>query len=380
MQSTAVSIFIIHTTRNTVWAGVLTMAAWLPAIVGSPLGGVVSERWSRQRWIQLNNVVMALCASGLAVAQLTGHLTPWLIAVLALIEGTASSASWAGWQSLLQDLVDRDEVLAAVSLSSAGFNLGRFFGPAIAASALAVGSYTTCFVANALSFIGVIVAFQFVRARPRALVKKPFDFFGDLSEGARAAWASEPCRHAIISVGVIAFVLSPFISFVAAMSQLVLGEGKSGTAWLIAAQGAGAVVGAFLAPSLARRSSRLTVLRWSMAILVVGVLIYGLGINYPVALVALFVVGGAYVGTLTGLNAAVQLHAPVAERSRILSLYTLALSVAFPIGSFVQGVLEHHVGVVPVTVGSAVFAGALLAYVSLAQPRFLDVMGAAAPA
>ena len=34
-------------------------------------------------------------------------------------------------------------------------------------------------------------------------------------------------------------------------------------------------------------------------------------------------VGGTYVGTLTGLNTSVQLHAPLGERSRILVLYTL---------------------------------------------------------
>src|ERR1039458_2216522 len=37
---------------------------------------------------------------------------------LAIVEGLASSASWAAWQSLLPDLVNRDEVFAAVSLSS----------------------------------------------------------------------------------------------------------------------------------------------------------------------------------------------------------------------------------------------------------------------
>ena len=66
------------------------------------------------------------------------------------------------------------------------------------------------------------------------------------------------------------------------------------------------------------------------------------------------VVGAAYVAILTGLNSAVQMHAPQAERSRILSLYTLSLSVGYPIGAFVQGAIAHHVNLRYVTGASCV--------------------------
>ena len=92
---------------------------------------------------------MACTASALAVAALTHHLSPSLACYLAIGEGLCSSASWAAWQSLLPDLVDHDEVLAAVSLSSAQFNLGRIIGPVFAAVALVVGSVGLCFLANA---------------------------------------------------------------------------------------------------------------------------------------------------------------------------------------------------------------------------------------
>ena len=98
------------------------------------MGGVIADRVVRQRWIQANNLVMALSASALATAELTHHLTPQLACYLAIVEGLAGSASWAAWQSLLPDLVDRDEVFAAVSLSSAQFNLGRIIGPLLALS------------------------------------------------------------------------------------------------------------------------------------------------------------------------------------------------------------------------------------------------------
>jgi len=46
----------------------LTVCAWTPALIGAPLGGVIADRVVRQRWIQANNLVMALSASALATA------------------------------------------------------------------------------------------------------------------------------------------------------------------------------------------------------------------------------------------------------------------------------------------------------------------------
>ena len=189
MQSVALGIYLTETTRNPLWLGLLTVSAWTPAIIGSPVGGVVADRWSRQRWIQGNNFVMACTASALAVAALTHHLSPSLACFLAVGEGLCGSASWAAWQSLLPDLVERDEVLAAVSLSSAQFNLGRIIGPVFAAVALALGSVGVCFAINAASFVFVLVVFSFVRTPPRPRPTTRVRFVAETVAGAKRAWA-----------------------------------------------------------------------------------------------------------------------------------------------------------------------------------------------
>jgi len=100
-----------------------------------------------------------------------------------------------------------------------------------------------------------------------------------------------------------------------------------------AAQGVGAVIGAVTLPGVARRTSRIAVLRGSLAAVAFALALYGFSHTLAFAVAALVLLGGAYVGTLTGLNTAVQLHAPTSERSRILSLYTLSLSIFYPLGA-----------------------------------------------
>jgi MFS family permease len=378
MQSVALGIDLTETTRNPLWLGLLTVSAWTPAIIGAPVGGVVADRWSRQRWIQLNNLVMAGTASALAVAALSHHLSPALACYLAVGEGLCSSASWSAWQSLLPDLVERDEVLAAVSLSSAQFNLGRIIGPVFASIALVFGSVGLCFLANALSFIFVLIVFSFVRTPVRAVPTTKVRFIAETVAGARRAWQVKGCRNPILGVGAVAIVASPFIALVPAMAIIALHAGKVGTTWLVTAQGVGAVVAALTLPIIAKRTSRLSVLRGSMMTLAGALVVYAISPTLVVSALAMVVLGGAYMGTLTGLNTSVQVHAPLAERSRILALYTLSLSMFYPLGAFIQADLARAVGVRTVTLVGALVLAIALCVALLVRPQFWREMGSPA--
>jgi len=370
MQTVALGVYLTETTHNAVWLGLLTVCAWTPALIGAPLGGVIADRVIRQRWIQANNFVMALTASALATAELTHHLTPQLACYLAIVEGLCSSASWAAWQSLLPDLVDRDEVFAAVSLSSAQFNLGRIIGPLLAGVTLAFGSPGICFAINAASFVFVVVIFSFVRCAPRPKPTTPIRLWSETKAGATRAWSVKGCRYPILGIGTVALIASPFIALVPAMAIQTLHAGRLGVSWLVTAQGVGAVIGAVTLPALARRTSRIAVLRGSLATVALALALYGLAPTLAFAVAALALLGGAYVGTLTGLNTAVQLHAPANERSRILSLYNLSLSIFYPLGALAQAAIAKAWGVRPVTVGAAVLLALALAFVTLWRPVY----------
>ena len=89
---------------------------------------------------------------------------------MAFLGGTASAIGFPTYQAMLPDLVDKRDLLAAVSLSSAQFNLGRVIGPALAGVALVAGSAGWAFTANAISFGAVVIALVLVRLPAQARV------------------------------------------------------------------------------------------------------------------------------------------------------------------------------------------------------------------
>ena len=377
MQSVAMGVYLQQTTHNAVWLGVLTLAAWLPSAVASPVGGALADRLSRERIIQASNLVMAVCATILATLYLTHHLQPIYAVILAICEGFASAGSWASWQSLLRDLVETDEVLAAVSLSSAQFNLGRIVGPMLAGWVMGFGSAGWCFAINAATFYFVVIIYSMVRSRPRPATVVVGHLLDQIRHGAKTAWGVPGCRSPIVSVAVIAFMMSPFISFIPTMAIEVFHAGAAGTSSLVTAQGVGAVLGALVLPVIARRTTRLRVLEGSVAIFVLAVLGYALSPSLVIAVGLMVIVGATYIGTLTGLNSTVQLNAPTSERSRILSLYTMGLSVSYPLGAFLQSFFVHRFGLRPVTLLSAGAMLVILILTRLFVPRFVSVMGEA---
>jgi predicted MFS family arabinose efflux permease len=83
--------------------------------------------------------------------------------------------------------------------------------------------------------------------------------------------------------------------------------------------------------------------------------------------VTLFVVGLVYIGVLSGLSTVVQLRAPSEFRGRILSIYLVALGVAYPIGSLIQGPIADRIGLPWTTVATAIVLLVVLGVIRAAR-------------
>jgi hypothetical protein len=85
-------------------------------------------------------------------------------------------------------------------------------------------------------------------------------------------------------------------------------------------------------------------------------------------------------GCLTQFNSSVQLSAPTSERSRILSLYTLSLSVWYPVGALLQSALVRVIGLRTVTEVATAALAVTLVLVRWRWPTALHALGGHEPA
>jgi MFS family permease len=373
MQTVAVGALVISDTGNAIWAVLVAAGAFLPIGLLAPVGGTLADRLPRRLVLALGNLVAAATAAVIAVLVAAGHDNPAALVALVTLQGSASALIMPFQQAILPDLVPKSEFLAAVSLNSAQFNLGRIVGPALAGATVAAFGYAAAFTANAVSFLAIVAALAFVRLAPPAGRSAPL--IAALRSGFAAARREPSCWAAIVTIAVVAFLASPFIALVPVMARHLTHGGSravaQATALLTTAQGVGAVAGALCLASLASYLGRGRLLGWSLVLLPPALGLYSASQTPWQGAVTLFVVGLIYIGVLSGLSTVVQLRAPEAYRGRILSFFLVALGVAYPVGSLVQGPVIDRIGVGPTTAGTALLLLLIMAVTALRRPGFV---------
>jgi len=380
MQTVAVGALVIAHTGQATWAVVVAAGAFLPIGLLSPVGGALADRLPRRAALVVGNLVAGAVALVIAALVAAGRDGPGLLTLLVTVQGCVSAVIGPFQQAILPDLVPRSEFLAAASLNSAQFNLGRVGGPVLAGATVAAFGYPVAFVANAVSFLVVVVALAFVQLGPPPGRDDRVGLLESLRIGVRGARSEPGCRAAIGMIGAVALLASPFIALVPAMAHRLTHGGARGiasaTGLLTTAQGVGAVFGALALAPLADRFGRGRVLDASLALLPPVLVAYGFAPTLALAVAALFVVGLVYIGVLSGLSTVVQLRAPTELRGRVLSLYLVALGVSYPIGSLVQGPLADRLGLDWTTAGSAVMLAVTLLAVRVVRPGVFAALSA----
>ena len=314
MQTVAVGALVVAHTGKATWAVVIAAGAFLPIGLLSPVGGALADRIPRRAALVVGNLLAGLVALVIALLVAARQDSPGVLTLLVTIQGSVSALIGPFQQAILPDLVPTSEFLAAVSLNSAQFNLGRVIGPALAGVTIAAFGYPVAFVANAASFLAVVIALVFVRLSPPSGRASTQGSLSALRAGPRVAIAEPGCRAAIGTIAVVGLLASPFIALVPVMAHHLTRTGARGiasaTGLLTTAQGIGAVAGALGIAPLAARLGRGRVLIACLAALPPVLVLYGFSPTLLFALPALFLVGLVYIGVLSGLSTVVQLRAP----------------------------------------------------------------------
>jgi MFS family permease len=375
MQTVAVGVFVTEATGQAKWTGLVAAAAFIPIGFLSPVGGAMADRVDRRKWLLLTTVGETAFAALLAVLVGVDVAGPGAVSGLVFLGGCMTSIGIPAYQAMLPDLVDEDDLLAGISLTSAQFNFGRVVGPALAGVVIAVGGYTWAFALNAASFFAVIVALLFVRLPPPIAAHDAEDgLWARIKEGARTAAREPGCRMAILLIGVVAFLLSPFIALVPAVALKLFDNERTGTSILITSQGVGAVAGALALAPLAERFGRRRTLVINLLVMPGLLMLYAATPTLWLATIAIFAVGAGYIGLLSGLMTVVQLRAPADVRGRVLSLFMVALGTIYPIGAVFQGALGDRIGLRATTIVCAAVFAALFALLVLRAPHLVDAL------
>jgi predicted MFS family arabinose efflux permease len=320
-------------------------ASYLPIFLFALFAGVVADAVDRPKFLFFCNLFMALCACTLAGLVITGHASAGFVLAITFCLGAGSAFMWPAWQASMSGLVEPDEVEAAATLNNLSYNVAAIVGPAMGGILFNWIGPGALFLVNAISFVGLLSVYWawWQERLPGTATRTAF--IDSLKAGLSCAFGCSRYRNILLNVCTVFFATIAFASLLPVFVRDVLRMNSNVFGALMGSLGAGAVLAAFVLPTLRTRIDKTRLL--AGALLVFGAMLIAMSLTRSLmVLVPLIVCGGmAWSATVSTLNAAAQSSFPANIRARTLSIYLFVMAAGYTVGSLVWGRVADHFGV-----------------------------------
>jgi len=346
MQAMAEGWLAFALTRNAFLVGLVAAAQSLPILLLSLYAGVLVDRANKLRLVTVCQTLFAIQSASLWVLAWTNHITiHWLIA-MATFNGIISSIEIPARQSLVIELVGRDELPGAIALNSSGFNLARIVGPAAAAIVIAKLGISWCFGVNALSYIAVLIGLFLIRLPAWVPAQHRASPLEGIIEGVRFMRGT-PSVAAIIGIVTVYAVFGvPYLTLMPVVAGDRLGLGASGYGLLLASVGIGGLAGALTLAAVGDRLQRRLVLSRASHAFAILLIVFAFVRRPVLAYPLLLLIGFAMIVNSAQANSMLQHMVPDELRGRIMAAYSfIVVGLSQVAGSFVAGAVARAFGV-----------------------------------
>ena len=372
MQIIAEAWLVYRLTGSSLLLGTVGFAGQIPIFLFAPLGGLAADRWNRHRVVIGTQTASMILAFALAALTLLHIVRVWHIMVLAALLGVVNAFDVPARQSLLIEMVERDDLMNAIALNSSMFNGARIIGPAVAGILVARIGEGWCFFANAVSYIAVITGLLMMKFQSLRTASKDTSPYEHIVEGFRFVRRTKPILALVLLIGVVSFVAVPYSVLMPIFADQILHRGAHGLGILMGSTGVGALLGA-LTLAVRRGVHGLgRVVGSAAAGFGVSLVLFAVSSSFWLSVALLIPVGYAVMLQMSSSNTLIQAMVPDELRGRAMAMYTMMFMGMAPLGSFFAGALADKIGA-PWTVGiggTAAFVAALVFMRYLPSLRF----------
>jgi MFS family permease len=362
MQNVGAAWLMVSLGAGPIYVALTQTASSLPYFLLALPAGSAGDIVDRRKLILFTESWMMAVALLLAVLTIAGFMSPWLLLALTFALSAGDAFETPTWRAILPELVPKEDLAPASALNGIEFNLARAVGPALAGIVIAAAGVATAFVANFVSFFGVILVVAKWKRPVRKRTAPPETMTGATVAAIRYVRHSPAILTVVFRTGMVMFFSSALFALLPTVARSV-NKTAIGYGLLLGCFGVGAILGALIMQSARAR--------WSTEVIVsAGVVVLGLvivttaGLHRLSTLAPLMLMGGAaWVTFISMISALVQNLAPDWVRARVLAIFILAYQGSFALGSVTWGAVAQRAGIRAAlvsagigTIGTVVFA------------------------
>jgi MFS family permease len=331
----------------------------VPMLLLAPVSGLVADRFERRRALALSQAAPALVSFAMAGLLAYDAVQTWHLFAFSLIGSTGMVFERTLRNTLVFDVVPREEAANAVALNTIAFSITRTLGPAIAGIMIAAIGPAWNFAIQGATYVGVAAAVMRVKVRPRHAAPRKVSAWHSMFAGLRFA-ATHPIARMMMIIGLV-----PPLLLIPSMSALmpvfaadVFKAGPQGLGLLLSAVGAGGIIGGIIAAALSRYDRVGKLQSISLLIFAASLIAFAFSPNMLTAVVFLVIAGVAEMTLASSTHTSLQMSAPESMRGQVTSL--LPMFPAFiSVGSLMAGLGAEMLGPQAVVISLALAATAV---------------------
>ena len=350
----AVPLLVYKLTHSALSLGVATAATFLPYLFFGLLIGAWMDRVDRKRAMIALDLLNAAVIFSIPLVATFGHLSVWLIYVVAFVQTTIGIAFQAGEFAAIPSLVSTDDLVTANGRIQATYSAAQVAGPLLAGLMVAFLSIqwvmafdSASFVISAISLSLIGRSFNVVSDEP----KEATTILHDVREGLRYVLGHPVLRNISLMMALINFVGATTFTQLVLFAHDRLNVGPRGVGALFAAGAGGVVVTGLLAGRLRKRFS-FTALAMTSLMLMGALEVVFAGMRWFWVALPLWAAASG-LGILFNINTGSLRQAIVPNHmlSRILSIAAVLAWSAIPAGALIGGLVVKATGNVALVYG-----------------------------
>jgi MFS family permease len=338
IQQVTLGWLVYQMTGSGVALGAVNGARAIPLLFLGPLGGVAADRVDRKRLMLATQFFLAATAAIIATTIVAGQLQLWHLFTFSLLTGVAWAFNMPVRQSVVPNLVPERNLMNALALNSAGFNITRIAGPSLAGLMISALGPAENFYLQAFAYLCVSLTVAQIAIPRLPRTTHQGSVRQNLVDGARFVWRHGTLRLQMMLALVPVVIALPYSSLMPIFARDVLHRGPGGFGLMMAAPGLGAVLGTLTIASLANIRRKGVVMLGAIFMLGISLVAFSLSRFFILSIVLLVGVGAAQMAYMTTNQTLLQLSIPDELRGRVMGIYMLNQGL-LPVGTLFAGVL-----------------------------------------
>ena len=336
------------------------VATSLPMFLFALPAGALADIVDKRRFLVVAESAITLVSGIIAALVWLNLVTPGILLLFTFLLGVGAALTAPAWQSIVPQLVPKQDLAPAVAANSVGINISRAVGPALAGVIIAGFGIASPFWLNAVSNLGIIGALLWWRSPQSAMHQLPAERFASaIRAGFRHARHNPHLRATLMRAVAFFLFASAYWALLPLVARSQISGGPELYGILLGTIGAGAVGGAFALPWLKAKFGPDRVVAAGTAGTAATLVLFGLARGPIMGLTASVIAGVSWIAVLASLNVSAQVALPDWVRGRGLSMFVTVFFGAMALGSAVWGQVAGMLGLPEAHFIAA--AGALIA-------------------